>query len=103
MRISGASQECALHWVPLISCTTSVEEEEGTEDLEVTAMFFDDPPPEHLALNDIINVDTLDSEDEEDIDIPADPCALITWHTPQVSHLSLPGVHAFIVYLASHH
>ncbi|KAG2091619.1 hypothetical protein BD769DRAFT_1631979 [Suillus cothurnatus] len=91
MRISGASQECALHWVPLISCTTSVEEEEGAEDPEVTATFFDDPPPEHLALDDIINVDTLDSEDEEDIDIPADPRALITWHTPQTTVI-IPGI-----------
>ncbi|KAG1737872.1 uncharacterized protein EDB91DRAFT_1082966 [Suillus paluster] len=59
---------------------TTLEEgkEEGEEDLEVFAVSFDDPPPEHIALADIINIDTPDSEDEEDINIATQPCTLIT-------------------------
>ncbi|KAG2125361.1 uncharacterized protein EDB93DRAFT_1244054 [Suillus bovinus] len=95
MRISGTSQETALRWIPqtLISCATLLEEEEveveveveeeGKEDPEVIATSFNHPPPEHFALGDVMNIDTPDSEGEEDIDIPTEPCALITWHTPE--------------------
>ncbi|KAG2087542.1 uncharacterized protein F5147DRAFT_790688 [Suillus discolor] len=78
-----ASKDTALHWIPQtsISCATTLEE--GEEDPEVIAASFDDPPPEHIALADIINVDTPDSEDEEDINIATEPRTLITWHTPE--------------------
>jgi hypothetical protein len=106
MWILGASKDTALHWIPqtLISCATTLEEgkEGGKEDPEVIAASFDNPPPEHIALADIINIDIPDSEDEEDINIATEPHALITWHTPKVSNLSFADVWVFIVYLASH-
>ncbi|KAG1745423.1 uncharacterized protein EDB91DRAFT_1236330 [Suillus paluster] len=82
MRLSGATQAIALRWIPetSISCTTPLEDDEDPEIIPAS----NDVPPKQIALVDVMDIDTPDSEDEEDINIQTEHHAVITWHPPKI-------------------